>query len=269
ANYNVYSNSIKVSITTNNPKVFVIASGPGGNRAFGVYKLSDEHGAYDDFLTTGSISEADLPMVNNASGFTKNYPILSMVMPQASKLYVCTSSNCKGYAFSSGSCSICGSSSKAYNGVKDASTSSNNDEIVMACEFDLSGYGPGTYMFSSTNGRIRIYYLSVEGVESGDIGGGTEDPTSTVSYISTVDFVDSGVIITDTYEDYSYVLFIVALPATNSDTVIYFKRDDDDDGTNKVYYGTNGNGTVTNVNTTHQGVSFTDFTDYPQVNTNA
>ena len=230
--YNVYTNSLKVKISSASTKIFVIASGRDSSKPnyLGVYKVSDRYGDYSDFLygSANAISEKDLPGSDGKVGLDKDAdPIQALELP----------------------------------------IKNGNDEVRVGCEFNLENYGPGTYMLHSTSGGIYLHYISVTGVEDGDIGGGTEDPTSTVSYISTVDFVDSGVIITDTYDDYSYVLFIVALPATNSDTVIYFKRDDDDDGTNKVYYGTNGNGTVTNVNTTYQGTSFTDFTDYPQVST--
>lgn len=193
--YNVYSNSIKISVASPSPKIFVIASGGSDVRYLGVYKLSDKYGDYTQFKKTGGT-------INESEIFSKS---------EEGK-YVKASSAVQALELPAGSGAV-------------------------ACEFDLSNSGPGTYMLASTKNSIKLYYLSVVGVTEGDTSSGLVDTTKGVSAI---DFIYDGVTIAqaavgeiaaynfiynnEAYEKSGTSIYF-ELSSSENKIVLYFKRE--------------------------------------------
>lgn len=84
--YNIYTNSIKVRISSSSTKIFILASNTGSNpRYVGVYKVSNGYGSYEDFkYGTGGLSEKDA-----LEKLSKKTPLQALELPAKGPVVGC------------------------------------------------------------------------------------------------------------------------------------------------------------------------------------
>ena len=237
SNLNVYDSVIKVTVKSDNPKIFVIATGVG-KRAMAIYKVSDYYG---DEINSSINWNYSYFKNNSETDINKNNPAMALVLPQGSGIYTCKNNNCSAketiFDDSALTCSTCSTKFSKY-------TSNSSEYVTFACEFDLTGFTKGTYAISPYGGRTRLHYISVEGVTDGDTGGTGGEDTPVTYEISNVDFIYDGVSLVPSMEDelvysfsvsageYSFLDVLIVFTTTGSSNSIYYDRKSEDDEDN-------------------------------------